>query len=56
MTDPHPSFRLPFNTEAMIKPKTKADVSALLDEALAELANLNECIKQMNVKPTKEVK
>lgn len=32
---------LNFDIYAMIKPKTDADISAMLDEALAELKNFN---------------
>lgn len=38
----HPELFKDFDPYAMVNPKTEGDVIALLDEALAELANIDQ--------------
>lgn len=41
------SKKLGFNTEAMIKPKTKDDIKTILDELLAEVKNINRLLDKV---------
>lgn len=48
MTPKDLSAKLGFDTEAMIKPKTTADVSAVLDEAISEMDTLSKMLDEEN--------
>lgn len=48
MTPQDLSTKLGFDTEAMIKPKTKADVIAVLDEIISEVDVLNKLLDEEN--------
>lgn len=45
------AMNLPFDVEAMVKPKTPADVLLALDEALHEIRSVNETLQRILDEP-----